>query len=500
MNWINKKNIAQTIAILAIMLIVSMLSFAQPKLTYTLSPRLTAETPYLKVSFEAKTSGKGELILQYDDNFWGQTKLYNCLKNLTTQPKAQSIEMYPDSSYIKVVSKPNALLKISYHIVQDKPGKIAYKHCYRPIVQPTYFHSFGHHLFVLPQGALNNNEARLVGIRWRNVARDFVTHNSFGDAPNQTVWVKQEDLFASIFVAGDFKRYSFKIKGKDVHFLTRGKWENFSTDKIAELLKKTIHSQRTFWQDYSDSTYTVTLIDTYANPQSYSIGGTNLTQSFASYCSGNKHTTLERVKYLYNHELMHHWIGKKIVNAKAEKQYWFSEGFTDYYAYKLMLKSGLIGLPRFLKTLNREVLAKHYISKVKSFPNDSLTYQKYWRNYAYQKLSYHRGALYALLLDTQIKQKTKQRKSLDNLMFDLIKVCSGNKTRKLDHKLFKKYLKRYLGKTSLKDFERYIVGGQPIDFEGKLWKEIDVVKTAKYPQFKLVSEAATSDLLKKLIR
>ncbi|OJJ17302.1 hypothetical protein BKI52_31880 [marine bacterium AO1-C] len=480
-------------------LIISLPMFAQEHLTYTLEPHLEAKKPYLKVSFSAKTNEQGILNLHYNDSFWGQRRLFDCLQNITTKPAAQKVDRQRDKDNIQIVGKPNTSYEITYHIVQDMGGPIEHKHCYRPIIQPTYLHSFGHRLFLLPLGALSNKEARLFTIRWRNIPRDFVVHNSFGGAPNQTLRLKEEELFSSIFVAGDFKRYIFTIKGNQVHFVVRGKWEKFNADQVAELLKKVIRNQRDFWKDHRDSLYTVTLMEIHT-PMGSSVGGTNLHRSFATYCSKNKYTTFDLIKYLYNHELMHNWVGKKIINADEERQYWFSEGFTDYYTYKLMLKGGLIDLETYLKMVNQRILKPHYTSKIKNAPNDSLTYKNYWGNYAYQKLPYYRGSLYALLLDTQIKQKTKQRKSLDNLMFDLLKACTGKKSRRLDHQLFKKYLKRYLGKKSLKTFEQLIEKGQLIDFKDKLWKEIAVTTKEGYPQFTLADQTVAAALKQKLIK
>jgi len=480
-------------------LIMSFPIIAQEHLTYTLEPHLQAKKPYLQISFSSKTDSQGILNLHYNDSFWGQRNLFHCLQNITTQPSAQKIDRQSTKDNVQIMGKPNTRYQITYHIVQDKGGLIEYKHCLRPIVQPTYLHSFGHRLFLLPLGALSDKEARPFTIRWRNIPRDFVIHNSFGDAPNQTMQIKEQQLFSSIFVAGDFKRYISTIKGNQVHFLVRGQWEKFNTDQVADLLKKVIRNQRDFWQDHRDSLYTVTLMEIHT-PYGSSVGGTNLHQSFATYCSKNKYTTFDRIKYLYNHELMHNWIGKKIVNADEERQYWFSEGFTDYYTYKLMLKGELIDLETYLKMINQRVLKPHYSSKVKTAPNDSLTYKNYWGDYAYQKLPYYRGALYALLLDTQIKQKTKQRKSLDNLMFDLLKACSGQKSRRLDHQLFKKHLQRYLGKQSLKAFENFIEKGQLIDFKDKLWKEITITTKDGYPQFALADKISVADLKQKLIK
>ena len=61
---------------------------------------------------------------------------------------------------------------------------------------------------------------------------------------------------------------------------------------------------------------------TLANGLSY--GGEGLTNSFMSYATNSSRLRLEYMRYLFMHELMHHWIGIAIENADEERQYWFS--------------------------------------------------------------------------------------------------------------------------------------------------------------------------------
>ena len=69
-----------------------------------------------------------------------------------------------------------------------------------------------------------------------------------------------------------------------------------------------------------------------------------------------------------------------------------------------------------------------------------------------------------------------------------------------DHKIFKRCLRRYLGRREVRSFYKHIIKGQLIDFEGKLPPEMQVVKKEGYIQFKLKPKAEAEKLLKKLIR
>src|SRR5256885_2633108 len=40
------------------------------------------------------------------------------------------------------------------------------------------------------------------------------------------------------------------------------------------------------------------------------------------------------------HELVHLWLGNAIQASEVEKEYWLSEGFTDYLSYRLLVDLG----------------------------------------------------------------------------------------------------------------------------------------------------------------
>ena len=89
---------------------------------------------------------------------------------------------------------------------------------------------------------------------------------------------------------------------------TRGDWVPFSVDEIKGLLKETMENQRNFWEDHSQEYFTVTMQPIFqSNGSSYQ--GTGLTNSFATSFSNNEFMEIGQMVHLFNHELMHNWIG-----------------------------------------------------------------------------------------------------------------------------------------------------------------------------------------------
>jgi predicted metalloprotease with PDZ domain len=236
-------------------------------------------------------------------------------------------------------------------------------------------------------------------------------------------------------------------------------------------LQKTFEGHRTFWNDFSDSTYTVTFLPIKDAPWSdtsrfVSAGGSGLTNSFMSFGTDNPGLTYDLIRYIYVHELMHRWIGIKIENKEEEKQYWFSEGFTDYFTLKNMVRYGLTGIDEWLSAFNEEFIAPHYASPLRAMPNDSLNYERFWSgDKGWEKLPYRRGAIYAFYLNESLLKKSKGRYNLDAFMRELLVLMEQNPGQKLDNTLFKTLLRGKLGKSGVRDFEQFIEKGQPIDLE-----------------------------------
>ncbi len=185
--------------------------------------------------------------------------------------------------------------------------------------------------------------------------------------------------------------------------------------------------------------------------------------------------------------LLHKWIGRTIKNENEVEQYWFSEGFTDYYTYKLMLKNDRVNADEFISILNNEVIIPHHKDPINTIPNSDLTFKNYWSNYSkYEKLPYRRGLLYAFLIDNQIKKRSNDKESLDSLMHRLLKLALKDETLRFKHSLFIQLLSDYLDETeALADFEKYIIKGQLIDFTDELPKGLSLVNQEGIPVFRI---------------
>ncbi|MDC6355641.1 MULTISPECIES: M1 family aminopeptidase [unclassified Robiginitalea] len=453
-----------------------------PGLDYKISRSSWDSLPALQVRIAFQPAENGKTRLLFADNAWGQDSLWNTVKDLRMHAGQGTSVINRDSGWVEIShATGTGPLEVGYKIIQDQPLSGDPSLTYRPIVQPEYFHVFAHNLLMVPEhyqagGKAGEGQGQASGegfgnraavrLSWEGWEAPGVVHNSFGSQqPEQDLGAIDLDRFMSaVFVGGDFRVLTADVKGNTVHLAIRGDWIPFSPEEVMDLLRQTLAAQRDFWQDHSQPYFTVTMRP-FSLERGSSYQGTGLTNSFATSVSNNASTSLDQLVYLFNHELMHNWIGHAIENESEEAQYWFSEGFTEYYTAKNIAAYGIAGKDwgYYIEAVN-EKIRQLAASPVRTAPNSDITYENFWSSRDYEKLPYYRGFLFAFYLDQQIRAVSERRKSLDNLMRDLLKD-SREKGFKLSGGHFVKRANAYLVEDLQPFFHKYIENGELLPLE-----------------------------------
>ena len=417
------------------------------QLEYEIVKSMVDSLPALEVRMHFSPNRGEVTYVHYEDEAWGQTGLFNSLREVRLVGGSGALVLEPDSSRIRIAHPDGSgPITLSYKIVQDIPGPKDSQDTYRPIVDSSYFHVFSHNLFALP-GHYQEGEApeAEISLNWTGWDPEEVIHNSFGSRQRRQDLgvIPLGEFHSAIFVGGDFRVYTDRIQGNQLHLAVRGDWIPFEDDQVMELLGETVRAQRDFWEDHSQSYFTVTMRP-YPQEKGSSFQGTGLTNSFATSISNNGETEIGQLVYLFNHELMHNWIGHTIENEEEEAQYWFSEGFTEYYTAKNIATYGIDGEDWgfFIRNLN-ETLRLLETSSIKDAPNSEINYDNFWKNPEYGKLPYRRGMLFACYLDLQLQ-------------------ASRDTGQKLSHAHFLKTANAYLPEDLTPFFNRHIVDGDPL--------------------------------------
>lgn len=434
-----------------------------PKLGYEIVKSRLDTLPALEVKLHfTPDTGRVTHVL-YQDEAWGETGLFNAIREVRLVAGSGSLRVEADSGRIRIEHARNpGPMVLSYKVVQDPQGEEDRIAAYRPIVRPSYFHVFAHNLLMVPEH-YERGEASVaaIGLKWAGWGAGEVIHNSFGSGQlEQDLGVLPLEKFHSaIFVGGDYRVHSRQINGNDLYLAIRGDWIPFGDEEVMELLGATIRAQRDFWQDHSQEYFTVTMRP-FPMERGSSFQGTGLTNSFATSVSNNRETEIDQLLYLFNHELMHNWIGQTIENEAEEAQYWFSEGFTDYYTSKNIALNGIGGKDwGYLIGNVNEALRLLGASPVREAPNSEITYENFWNSREYEKLPYRRGMLFAFYLDLQIRADSNGQRSLDDAMRNLLQ-SSRTPGWKLNSETFLDAVNACLPNDLTPFFQKHIIRGQ----------------------------------------
>jgi predicted metalloprotease with PDZ domain len=291
---------------------------------------------------------------------------------------------------------------------------------YRPMLRPQLFQLLGETGLLLPD-PLKGPEQRAIRFEWRGFREaGWKFACSFGDEESFTVPRSLDAFKHSVFLAGDIGLHARELHGTRLLFaLDRPQGEGFAfkEDDLVELGTRVIAAERDFFSDWSDPLFVITLVPE-ERQTTLSLGGTGLTDSFSLFLSPRftlkpGSDDFSRVAMLLAHEHFHHWNGGRIRLEEPEQLgYWFSEGFTDFFARRILLRAGLYDVPEYVKRLN-ESLEHYWLSPVRHEKNARIV-QDFWKVREVGELPYRRGDLVAILLDREIRATTQGQRSLDD--------------------------------------------------------------------------------------
>ena len=441
-------------------------------LHYEISPVISGTgTSYLQVrlSFEGNADGSTELALP---NSFGPAKgLFACIRNLRCASRACTLLINRDKHLALLKYPANTPVEITYEVVQDEAGaEVTKETAFRPLLRPDFFHVMGCVLFVTP--VLSDGSCN-VTVEWRNLPSNWLVHSSFGSKERAVHFsFAKSRMIESVFWAGEFRILKTMVKSRPVYLAIRGNDWPFTDEEVLNILQKTVATQRKFWQDWDIPYYTVTLMPM-ANRPVMAGGqvlpteylGTGLRNSFAAFITPSASMDMNRFQHLFNHEMMHNWIGNRIRSGGGPNDMhfsWFSEGFTEYFALKNMLEGGFITLEQYIETINADYLEHLYSSPIGELPNEEIA-ADFFKDPEKAEIPYKRGFVFAFFLDNAIKSKSGGKQGLHDFMIDLLDYYSLRRRDLLSgFEFFEETLSEYLMQDAGTLIDTYIRDGKRI--------------------------------------
>jgi len=298
---------------------------------------------------------------------------------------------------------------------------------YQPIIEPRLVHLLGGNALPWPSH-LERKTARTVSLAWKGFEEaGWSLACSHGIGPGPFEIESDADTFRhAVFVAGSFEILEREVFGCPVRVAAWGDAWGSPTSDFADQCARIVELERAFFDDRDRPPYLITLIPIgTSDGRSAFLGGTGLVNSFALFMQPG--ARLDRgpdsgmsVTWLLAHEMFHEWNGNTIRLAQPERRgYWFSEGFTDFYARRLLARNGLLDEEAFVASWNRRLA--EFAAHPERGASAARIEEAFWTDRDVQSLPYVRGDVLAAKVDYAIRTASKGQRSLDDLMRALVR-------------------------------------------------------------------------------
>lgn len=186
-------------------------------------------------------------------------------------------------------------------------------------------------------------------------------------------------------------------------------------------------------------------------------GGTGFFHSFVLTYGSGIGADVAWLRITLAHEMFHTFQPYISVPAGKESS-WFAEGLAVLYEGKLPLRYRLITPEAFLKNLNFTA-SRYYSSVMATQPNSEIV-ARFWEDTRIRTLAYDRAMLYFAVVDDAIRKKHHGRRSLDDLMLQMLALEKHG--MELSNSDWESVLRAELGEQAVTDFHDFLGGKMPI--------------------------------------
>ncbi len=465
------------LAVAAASLALAGFSPAPGDVTYRVTPELVdgrLQDLALEVHFVADASGR--TLLELPDHGAGDKDWWRLLSDLRVD-NATVQQVSPAERVL--LSKPGAAITVWYRVNSgyDHDPTVDDGNPYRPIIRPTWFQVLGERIFVAPKG----REKARVKFSWGPLPTGWRAASNLEHATPQTVDMSQGGLLIGGADVRVIERRA--ANGGLLRLAYRGDW-TFVPETLADKIAEIGVIEDRFWRE-GGKPYLVSLTPLRPLPNSHSSGGRGFSEAFALYEEPT--VTLDHFPYLLAHERLHTWIPLGLGGLPEEHEaldYWFSEGFTDFYAARLLLRSGVWSLEDFVSRAN-ELLTRYWLSGVRNAPNSRIE-DGFWSDDVVRQLPYDRGWLLAALWDDKLRRRTGGRVNLDAAMLEQRALAIQNEAAGVTihaAQLFPKAYRIVGGDDLASDLTKFVEVGGSVELPADLYGVCATITTEQIPVF-----------------
>jgi predicted metalloprotease with PDZ domain len=373
-----------------------------PTISYELAPEMEGGAiTALDVTIRFRADASGMTTIDWVENWAGEDRLGQWARDIRIEG-ATSVASAPKGGRI-VHSAPGAALVMRYRIVSayDTDPSVTDSKQAQPVVRPGWFYAVGEVLYARPAGR-DDEPASFTWKGPKDIGFASDTEHVVGlGGHRRTVG----DIVESIAIGGrDLSVASTTLHGAPVRVAHIGRF-GFDIQAFDKLALQVVGVERDFWRERNAGPFLITAIPLTPVPGRMSYGGTGRTDAFATWI--DRDAELPGLAWLLAHKYFHSWnarqLGRFPEKAEAEA-YWMSEGFTDFYARRLMLRAGIWTPEKFAADWN-EMLRAYAVSPFRATGNVETAARFWGGGQEAEKIPYQRGAMLAALWDRQLRAR-----------------------------------------------------------------------------------------------
>ncbi|MBA3944017.1 MAG: M61 family metallopeptidase [Herpetosiphonaceae bacterium] len=287
-----------------------------------------------------------------------------------------------------------------------------------------------------------------------------------------------DQLVDSPFEIGTHRTLAFAVDGRPHRIVVWGRGNEDDQRLVADT-QRIVEAERDFWGGLPYDDYTFFLL-LGGKTASGGLEHRNSTSLFVPRFIFRPAKNYERYLSLVSHEFFHTWNVKRLRAAGlgpfdyTQETYtpllWAMEGVTEYYTDLLLCRAGLFSSQRYLERLADDILMQQATPgrQLQSLSCSSFdSWIKFYRpdeNTVNTGISYYlKGALVALVLDLDIRQRTNNVHSLDHVMSYLYEQYPlGGPGMPPD--AYQQAIQQVAGIDASDFFDRYINGTDEVPF------------------------------------
>jgi predicted metalloprotease with PDZ domain len=465
MNVRSKERRAQAMALAVLLVAAAGAAHGQPEagtVRYTVAGIHSATgLEALQVEMHFTGNANGRTVLKLPEEWAGTDGLWRSISGLEAEGATRISE---DGPARRVLRHPaSAVLTVRYRVDSAyavEPG-FGFEKA-RPLVLPDWFFFHGEGVFAVVEG----REQARAEFAWRDFPPSWRIVSDLDHLAGARPGLVRDVLESVALGAPDLELLESRRDGGTLRVATRGDW-SFAIESFTGYLDRIVAAGDRLWDDPARP-FVVVLAPLGGSASGLSLHGTGRGDGFAA--AATRGLTLKDTLHFLAHEYLHSWIPAELgghADQDDALNYWFSEGFTDYVAGRLLLAAEIRSLDEHLDYLNA-VLTRYATSPARH-ADAELILARFWSDPDIGRVPYDRGQVFAYLVDQRVRHHSDGRHGLlDVLHRQRLEARNGNSPPAAG--LFVDILRDEFGVDITEDVARYIVAGEQILLPGELFE------------------------------